>query len=367
MLDFATAASQRSQHAGVPDAIVSEFPLAASDGVTIRLTRFLRRPGDRAVMLTHGLTSSRQMFTMPEHVNLVNFLLDDGFGDVWTLDWRGSSELPYNRGPDPFNLDDVALIDIPLAIARVRAEVGPHVPVHFVAHCLGALALGMSMAAGQAAGLASVVGHAVFLTPRPAPMAMAKLIGLTHVLSAWFKEGYLPVDLRELGLRSRTLPYYLLAAALRGRCRDPVCQALNFTYGGDQSVFRHDNLDPQTHARLHQLFGPLPLSYIQHLRKMALAGRPVKLRPGDSKYGRLPDDYLAGAGGIRTPILLLTGEENGMWGQANVVCHELLARQLGREQVSLRVIPGYGHQDVFIGRSAALDVFPIIADFLNAH
>lgn len=357
----------RAEHCGVRDASVSEHALATSDGLTLRLTRFLRRPCGQAVILTHGLTSSRSMFTMAEHVNIVAYLLDEGFTDVWILDWRGSSDLPYNRGSEPFTLDDVALIDIPEAIQRVRAEVGPGVSLHFVAHCLGSLAVGMSLAAGLAMDLTSVVGHGVFLTPRPPPATMARILGLTDALSLWFKDGYLPMDSRELGLRSRALPYFLIAAATRGRCRDQICQALNFTYGSHDSVFRHDNLHPDTHARLHELFGPLPFSYIKHLRSMALAGRAVKMRPRDSKYDRLPDDYLAELTAVRTPILLLVGDENRMWGQSNAVCHEVLTEQLGREQVALQSVAGYGHQDVFIGRSAALDVFPLIGDFLRAH
>ena len=30
------------------------------------------------------------MFIMPEHYNLVSFLLDYGFSDVWSFDWCGS-------------------------------------------------------------------------------------------------------------------------------------------------------------------------------------------------------------------------------------------------------------------------------------
>jgi Alpha/beta hydrolase family len=357
----------RKQHPGVPDADVTEHGLETSDGLSLGLTRFSRGRCRRAVILTHGLTSSREMFTMPEHLNFVTYLLDEGLTDVWVLDWRGSCRLPYNRGGHGHNIDDVAMIDLPEAVERVRALVGPDVSLHFVAHCLGALALGMSLAAGRITGLASAIAHAVFLTPQTGRMATAKLLGWTDLLATWFPDGCLPIDPRECGLRSRALPYFLLAAAMRGRCKDAVCQTLNFTYGSEQSVFRHDNLDPRTHARLGELFGPLPLSFMKHLRKMVVAGRPVKMWPGDPHYQALPDDYLDAIANLKTPCLLLATDANGMWGDANVLCHDILSRQLGRAQISLRTIVGYGHQDVFIGRNAALDVFPALVDFLRAH
>jgi cholesterol oxidase len=57
----------------------------------------------------YGLTSSSDMFIMPEHRNLVQTLLDHGFGDVWTLDFRGSCRFPYNLERTRYTLDDIAL------------------------------------------------------------------------------------------------------------------------------------------------------------------------------------------------------------------------------------------------------------------
>src|SRR5206468_1318403 len=98
------------------------------------------------------------------------------------------------------------------------------------------LALGMSLAAGRISGLSSMIAHAVFLTPILGRVAMTKLLTLTDLFSRWFTAGYVPFDPGEVGLRSHALPYFLISAARRGRCRDAVCQTLNFTYGGDQSV-----------------------------------------------------------------------------------------------------------------------------------
>jgi cholesterol oxidase len=97
---------------------------------------------------------------------------------------------------------------------------------------------------------------------------------------------------------------------------------------------------------------------------MVEAGRAVKYRPDDPRYTALPDDYLAGAGRIETPLLLTTGNLNRVFTNSNIVCWKRLEEHApGRHE--LDVIPGYGHQDVFMGKDAAYDVFPRMLDFLK--
>jgi hypothetical protein len=76
------------------------------------------------VLLVHGLTSSSDIFIMPEHRNLATYLLDHGFGDVWTVNLRISNRFPYNMEPNRFTLDDVAHYDHPAARAELRPTAG---------------------------------------------------------------------------------------------------------------------------------------------------------------------------------------------------------------------------------------------------
>src|SRR5262249_27404990 len=71
---------------GVQNARIVVVPFQSGDGLGLTLTRFTRAPCDDVVLLIHGLTSSSDMFIMPEHQNLVTTLLDSGFADVWCLD-----------------------------------------------------------------------------------------------------------------------------------------------------------------------------------------------------------------------------------------------------------------------------------------
>jgi cholesterol oxidase len=39
----------------------------------------------------------------------------------------------------------------------------------------------------------------------------------------------------------------------------------------------------------------------------------------------------------------------------------------GAERYERHVIPGYGHLDCIFGKNAAVDVYPVIARYLDAH
>ena len=101
-------------------------PFATEDGLGLNLTRFRRAACDDVVLLVHGLTSSSDMFIMPEHRNLVSYLLDDGFTDVWALDFRMSNRFPYDSETHRYTLDDIADYDSPGRAARAaQAHRGP--------------------------------------------------------------------------------------------------------------------------------------------------------------------------------------------------------------------------------------------------
>ena len=84
---------------GVKDAEVSVHPFTTDDGLGLNLTRFRRAECDDVVLLVHGLTSSSDLFIMPEHRNLASYLLDTGFTDVWAVDFRMSNRFPYDSEP----------------------------------------------------------------------------------------------------------------------------------------------------------------------------------------------------------------------------------------------------------------------------
>ncbi|WP_328663854.1 alpha/beta hydrolase [Streptomyces sp. NBC_00328] len=341
---------------------VEEIPFHAGDGVRLGLTRIDSGERDRpAVLLLHGHTASADMYLLPETRNLVDVLLDDGY-EPWLLDWRGSCRLPYNETGQRYTYDDVALHDIPDAVARIRERIGDR-PLFVVAHCIGSLALSLSMTAGLVPGLAGVVSQGVFLTPKLAGRTSLRMTVAGELLKN--RIDHIPVDFRKVGLRSRYTPLFALAS--RGAvCPDPTCQILhNSAWGSGASLFLHENLSETTHDRLAELLGPAPLWILPHLRRIELARSVVRWHDTDHRYRALPPNALDAAARIDTPVLLLAGSENGLWLDSQKLCHEVLAHRRPELDVSYTEIPGYGHLDTFLGRGAALDVFGHILEFLG--
>lgn len=359
---------------GVRDAEVTVHPFATEDELGLQLTRFrshdtpAQGAQDDVVLLVHGLTSSSDMFIMPEHTNLVGFLHDNGFGDVWALDFRMSNRFPYTMETRRHTLDDIAQYDHPAALREIRRHVGAR-RIHVVAHCLGSVSFHMSLFSGAVSKIASVVANSVALTPRVHPWARLKLTLGPALLEYGTGLSYLDPRFRDAPPLTRR---WLLARAVsffHPECREAACHMQSFMWGsGRPAMYRHGNLTPSTHLheRLADLNGASDLHYYRHVRKMVAAGRAVKHDPGDPRFTALPDDYLVNAADVDTPILFLTGDRNDVFTDSNIVCHRLLSREApGRHE--LRVLPGYGHIDPLIGKNAHRDVFPHILDFLKRH
>ncbi|WP_248963394.1 alpha/beta fold hydrolase [Sphaerisporangium perillae] len=353
---------------GVSGAEVSVHPFPTEDELGLTLTRFHAAESDDVVLLIHGLTSSSDMFIMPEHRNLVSFLLDSGFGDVWTLDFRMSNRFPYNMETRRQTLDDIAAYDHPAAMRELRRHVGAR-RIHVIAHCLGSVSFQMSLFGGAVEGVTSMVANSVGLTPRVPAWARVKLRMGPAMLEYGFGLSYIDPRFHDAPPLTRRWLMSRLVSLFHPECREPACHMQSFMWGsGRPAMYRHGNLARETHVheRLADLNGAADVNYYRHINKMVRAGRAVKCDPGSLPHAALPDDYLAGAGQVETPVLFLTGDHNDVFTDSNIVCHRILSeRAPGRHE--LHVLPGYGHIDPLIGKNAHVDVFPRILDFLKRH
>jgi pimeloyl-ACP methyl ester carboxylesterase len=352
---------------GVEDAEITTHWFSTEDKLGLSMLRFLHEPSDDVVLVVHGLTTSSDMFVMPEHENLVSFLHRHGFGDVWTLDFRMSNRFSYNLTRHAYTMDDVALYDFPAALAALRSVVGPAARVHVICHCLGSVSFMMSLYGGAVDGIASVISNSVSLTPRirrfsslkirMAPALIEGVLGVEYLNPRWSEDRGLTVG----KLLSKAV------SAVHRECDVPACHMLSMMWGtGFPALYRHENLAEVTHRRGGDLYGGTSLNYHRHVRRMVEAGRAVKYDPADARYRALPDDYLARAREIETPVLLVTGRSNHIFTDSQVVTHRML-QKLGCTNTELHVFETYGHQDVFMGKDVAREVFPRLLGFLEAH
>jgi pimeloyl-ACP methyl ester carboxylesterase len=349
---------------GVQDAAVSMHPFATEDGLGLNLTRFHRADSDDVVLLIHGLTLASDMFIMPEHRNLVSFLLDNGFPDIWALDFRMSDRFPYDMETHRYTLDDVAHFDHPAALRELRQVIGDR-RVHVIAHCLGSVSFLMSLYGGAVDGITSVVSSSVGLVPRVPSWSRWKL-GVGPALAEYVL-GMPFLDPRFGGAPRFTRGWVLsrLVSLFHRECDVRACHMLSFMWGsGRPALYDHDELMPITHERIADLCGGTSVHYYRHVHKMVKAGRAVQYDPSDPTHDELPDDYLTNAADIDTPVLFVTGDRNNVFGDSNIVCFERLAKaRPGLHE--LETLPGYGHLDPFLGKNAHVDVFPRLVDFLK--
>lgn len=350
---------------GVTGAEVQYHPFSTGDQLGLSLFRFLREPGDDVVLIIHGLTTSTDMFIMPEHENLVQYLLGHGFGDVWTVDFRMSNRFPYNLLQSHDTMDDIALHDFPAALKKLRSVVGEDRRIHVICHCLGSVSFLMSLFGKTVDGITSVIANSVGLTPRVprfsrfkgavGPVLFEHVLGFPYVSPNWSQDE----GLTRGKIVSKVVSFF------HRECDVPACHMLSLMWGsGWPALYLHENLAEVTHRRGGDLYGATNVQYHRHVLKMVRAGGAVKWNGRDPKYAGLDGRFFANARDVTTPILFVTGEKNRVFADSNIVCHRRLERIVpGRHQ--LHVFPGYGHQDVFMGERVSRDIFPRFLQFLE--
>lgn len=351
---------------GVKDADVTTHDFNTEDGLGLSMLRFTRGEAGEAVLVIHGLTTSSDMFIMPEHYNLVSYLLDHGFGDVWCLDFRMSMHHPYNLFKHRYTMDDVALFDYPPALATMRSHIGDR-PIHVISHCLGAVSFTMSLFGGAVDGVASAVANSVSLVPRVHPWSKVKLTFAPSLSEYVLGFPYLnPLWSEDPGLTRGKL-FSRMVSLFHRECDVPACHMLSLMWGtGWPAIYNHENLEPVTHRRCGDLFGATSMHYYRHVLKMVRAGRAVKYDPDNQALDRLPNDYFERAAEVTTPVLFMTGDDNKVFADSNSVCYQRM-EQLVPGRHEFHSFPGYGHQDPFMARHSHRDVFPRILEFLEKH
>ena len=351
---------------GVPDCEITTHQVSTEDMLGLSMLRFNKAPCRDVVMILHGLTTSTDMFIMPEHENLVRYLHRNGLTDVWCFDYRMSNRHPYNLTRHRYTMDHVALFDFPPALARIREVAGADVRIHVIAHCLGSVSFTMSLFAGVVE-VQSLIANSVALTPRVPGWSKVKLSLAPFLVEYVLQQPYVAPNWgSEPGLTTGKVVAKLLGLAHR-ECDNSACHMLSFMWGtGFPALYSHDNLLAVTHERGGDLYGPTAVNYHRHVNRMVKAGGAVKYDPGDATLARLPDDYFERAALVKTPILFTTGANNKVFTNSNNVCFERL-QQVTPDQHELAVFEGYGHQDVFMGKHVSTDIFPRMLEFIAKH
>ncbi|MGA9860253.1 MAG: hypothetical protein WBQ18_20470 [Solirubrobacteraceae bacterium] len=334
---------------------VVEF--TAGDGLKCNLinVRGQTEPVRGPVLLVHGAGVRANIFRAPSGRNLVDVLVDEGW-DVWLENWRASIDIPHSH----WTLDQAALYDHPQAV-RTVCELAGSATCKAVIHCQGSTSFMMSATAGLVPQVTTIVSNAVSLHPVVPPLANLKLRFMIPVTGRvlgyldpqWGREGapWIVPKLVDTWIR---LTHH--------ECHNAVCKWSSFTYGAAKpTLWRHENLNDATHEWMKGEFADVPLTFFEQIDSCVRAGRLLAAE----HHPELPGDFTAQPPRTDARVIFLAGAQN--------VCFTAESQRRSQNwyehhrpgHSALHILDGYGHLDVFMGRHAARDIFPLIAAELD--
>jgi len=353
---------------GVSNADVTHYHVDTEDGLTIQVDRFKRSECRDIVVLIHGLSNSTDMFIMPEHYNLVQFLNNNEYTDVFSIDWRGSGRHKYNYIPNEYTFDHIVKYDLPAAFQRIREELPENTNIHVIAHCIGSVAMSAALSSEMVSGIKSFISNSVSFTPQVHKIAKFKLKVAPFFLDNIFRYPYLSPQIPYMPGNSFAKWLSIFQSLVRRECKEPACHMASFMWGwGFPAPFEHKNLHPLTHKRIKDLFGATTTYYYRHISKMIKNRESVPFHREKDFY-HLPESYLQNLVNVELPpTLLVSGNKNKIFPLSNKLSFEEIKKISPNQNIDYREIEGYGHQDIFIGQHAAEDIFPTFINFLNKN
>lgn len=312
------------------------------DGWRLALWRWRARGHQRRrlpVLLVHGLGASRVGWDLAPGCSLARWLQEQGF-EVWALEQRGHGDSDHPRpgsGRDwGWSFDDYLLQDVPAALELIRERSGAD-RVQWVGHSQGGILLYAHLAGGGDGVRAGVtIGSALDYSATPSDFhGLIKLLELARVLPA--------IPLGQLATAG---------APLMGHVPNRL----------EEFNVWPANVDPRLSRRLHAAcFWPVSSAVLVQL---ASAFEPGGLKARDGRA------YLDGLRGSQVPVLALSGSRDRQCSSAAAErtvralagAHE--HRAFGREHGHPE---HYGHFDLVVGKRAAEETWPAIAEWLAAH
>jgi pimeloyl-ACP methyl ester carboxylesterase len=329
---------------------VVEF--ATDDGVRCNVisVRGPAAPTKGPVMLVHGAGVRANIFRAPSGRNLVDVLVDEGW-DVWLENWRGSIDIPHNH----WTLDQAAVYDHPRAVRTVCEETGAD-EIKAVIHCQGSTSFMMSALAGLVPEVTTIVSNAVSVHPIVPPLANLKLRSMIPATARVL--GYLDPQWGRVGapwVVPKLVDTWIRFA--HHECDNDVCKWSSFTYGaGKPTLWRHENLNDETHEWLKDEFAAVPLTFFSQIVRCVRAGRLLSVEG----HPDLPADFTAQAPETDARIVFLAGARNACFTAGSQRASHAWFAGYAPRRTALHVFDAYGHLDVFMGRDAARDCFPTI-------
>jgi hypothetical protein len=348
---------RRTRMSSQTDSLVEEIvPFWSGDGMECNLIHVQGRaaPVKGPVLLVHGAGVRANIFRSPVRTTLVDTLVKEGY-DVWLENWRASIDLP----PNSWTLDQAAVYDHPKAVKMVVEQTGAD-EIQAVIHCQGSTSFMMSSVAGLVPEVKTIVANAVTLHPVVPEFSRFKINYLTPTVGRLLD--YLNPQWGLYAPTTMSKLIRLLVLLVHHECDNPVCKMVSFTYGsGFPALWSHENLNEETHERLKGEFAHVPITFFRQMARCIEEGHLVSVEG----IRELPESFVAEPPRTDARFAFLAGEKNHCFlPESQKRTFEFLD-SLQKKHHSLHLLRNYGHLDVFMGKNAHRDVFPLILNELE--
>ena len=341
---------------GSPNLQQRTVPFTCADGFQCNVInmRGSNEPHKGPVILVHGAGVRANLFLAPGPTTIVNYLIENGY-DVWLLNWRASIDLP----PNPWTLDQAAAYDHPAAVKTVVKETA-HEKVKAIIHCQGSTSFMMSAIAGLVPNVTTIVTNAVSLHPVVPPWSVFKLNWMVPMLGRMT-----PFLNPQWGIHAPTFAakfVQLMTEVSHHECDNAVCKQVSLTYGsGFPALWRHENINEDTHEWLKQEFAKVPMTFFRQIARCVRKGNLISVE-GKKE---LPEDFAAQPPQTDARFAFMAGELNQCFlPDSQVKSYEFFNKHR-KNYHSLHVLPKYSHLDVFWGKEAAKETYPLILSELD--
>lgn len=320
-------------------AYTTSLKLHTDDGATIALHH---HPGrGRPVLLVHGVSSNHRFWDLDAEHSLATWLSARDH-DVWLLDLRGHGDalcgLDERRQYWGWTIDDYGRQDVPAAVDWIRSVTGAP-SVDYVGHSLGGMAGAIYATTGGEANLDRMV-----VVGSPAQFRLEDpLYKLARTALASGGAGLLWVESPAFGA---------LAADLRGHIPGRPQELL----------YNPANVSPATaELMLRAVASPMSRNEMAHLARML---RDERFESADGSI-----DYEAALADVHVPLLAIGGAGDRIVPAARVRAFAAAMGGTARYLEAGRAMgmgEDYGHLDLGLGDHASAEIFPAIADWLDA-
>ena len=340
----------------------------------------------KSVLLMHAFGMSGSTFTFQTTgCNLAEYFYRSGY-EVWIFDSRMSPRVGGSLLEG--TLDQVGFIDAPAAVDYILASLsnaeslkdGPPLQIFSFAHCLGSGAMLIGLLGGKMCHPIQALGGARPMLPKLAGLVCSQvhpfMVGSDHSMSkTWiapaardmFRRTFIPLAVRASVQPLVHQLFDRLFASLpvpagehcphegeADRMDDDdvaTCRRIRFM---DGELFKHSNLNLETHRLLPELFGSANVRLFAHGAKLVDYERLVT-EDGINAY--VNDDAISRY--MALPVRFIHGSLNDLFNEESATrssaqfqrVHPDFSAQFATpsSQRCHHLIEGYGHLDLLIG------------------